>query len=593
MTEPVKQAVDASIADAQTSVYSKDYWDNVFEQVGRRPMVKFAIAVLALLYASAIYAPLIANDRPYVLEATDYKGYEKAQKTLYAGAASLRVLVKNGEEKFLERLSEDATIRTYSGAMESERGSLIRNLDSMRAALADEHHARLDALQTKADEVIQLATGRDRDTALAAAEELKDEAKAIRKDYVAVDPEKPDEGGMTLSGQKSYPLFEATTAGEMFFYVLWFLVLTWPLWNRLINSLLLKSDKEAVRTWRKRKLFAALGLSFVSSLLWSVLVGGEMTHESADYKHRLTSGELVASNVVWPPVTMGFAETHAAECFRHPTWYSLSEIDDEGFYVRGPRAVRVDEATGVENTAKPVEIRTSEPERNSSLRHPLGTDSLGRDLFVRILYGGRISLAVGILSTVLLVFFGVVMGSLAGYFGGWVDIVISRIIEIFQSIPAFFLILSAVSMIPDEVIKPIFAIVFFMALVRWTGIARLVRAEFFRLKEQEFVIAAQALGFKNRRIIFGHVLPNALGPVLVAAAFSVAAGILTESAISFLGLGIKLPIPSWGSLLNEARGVAEYWWLQIFPGVLIFVTVFCYNIVGEGVRDALDPRRKV
>ena len=197
------------------------------------------------------------------------------------------------------------------------------------------------------------------------------------------------------------------------------------------------------------------------------------------------------------------------------------------------------------------------------------------------------------MSTALLVVIGVVVGSIAGYFGGRTDIAISRIIEVVQSFPAFFLILTAVAMIPEDKLHPIFAITFFIAIVRWTGVARLVRGEFLRLKEQDFVMASRALGFSSGRVIFKHVLPNALGPVLVAAAFSVAAGILTESAISFLGLGIQLPIPSWGSILNEARGQVEYWWVQIFPGVLIFLTVFCYNVVGEGVRDALDPRRKV
>ena len=267
-------------------------------------------------------------------------------------------------------------------------------------------------------------------------------------------------------------------------------------------------------------------------------------------------------------------------------------INDQGHYVAGPRAPEPD-SFGILPPGQPVNILYSEPPLNAPTRFLLGTDNIGRDLFVRILYGGRISLMVGIVSTVLLVLIGVVMGAVAGYFGGVIDMLISRLIEVFQSIPAFFIILTAVSIIPEDKMPPIFAIVVVIALVRWTGVARLVRAEFLRLKEQEFVVAAQALGLSNKRVIFRHILPNALGPVLVAAAFSIAAGILTESAVSFLGFGVKVPIPSWGSLLSEARGVSEYWWLQIFPGLLIFITVFSYNIVGEGVRDALDPRRKV
>jgi peptide/nickel transport system permease protein len=237
-------------------------------------------------------------------------------------------------------------------------------------------------------------------------------------------------------------------------------------------------------------------------------------------------------------------------------------------------------------------VRYGEPARNSPWRHALGTDILGRDLLVRALHGGRISLAVGLVSTALLVLIGVVVGSLAGYFGGWVDVLLSRTIEVVQSIPAFFLILTAVALVPERELNPIFTIVIVIGLIRWTGVARLVRGEFLRLKEQEFVLAARALGLPHSRIIFRHVLPNALGPVLVAAAFAVASGILTESAISFLGFGVKHPIPSWGALLNESRA-AEQWWLQVFPGALIFLTVLSYNLVGEGFRDALDPRLKV
>jgi len=167
-----------------------------------------------------------------------------------------------------------------------------------------------------------------------------------------------------------------------------------------------------------------------------------------------------------------------------------------------------------------------------------------------------------------------------------------RLIEILQSIPALFLILFAMAFIDPDVVPPIIAIVVVIALIRWTGVARLVRGEFLRLREQEFVLAAQALGFSSRRTIFRHVLPNAMSPVLVSAAFSVAAGILTESVISYLGFGIQHPGASWGSLVNESKS-AEHWWVQVFPGILIFITVTCYNLVGDAIRDALDPKMKV
>ena len=181
------------------------------------------------------------------------------------------------------------------------------------------------------------------------------------------------------------------------------------------------------------------------------------------------------------------------------------------------------------------------------------------------------------------------VGALAGYFGGWVDFVVLRTIEVLQSVPAFFFVLLAMAFTDPRVISPLVAIVVVIALVRWTGAARLVRGEFLRLREREFVLAARALGYSDGRIVLRHVLPNALGPVLVHAAFAVAAGILTESAISYLGFGIQYPQASWGSLINESRS-PEHWWIQVFPGLLIFLTVTCYNLVGDAVRDALDPR---
>ena len=257
----------------------------------------------------------------------------------------------------------------------------------------------------------------------------------------------------------------------------------------------------------------------------------------------------------------------------------------------GFRQPKVDKQTGKLPPPLPTDVRYGEPERNAATRHLAGTDETGRDVFTRILWGGRISLTVGILSAFLLTVIGVVMGSLAGFFGGRVDTIIMRIIEILQSIPAFFLILVVMAFTDPEVVPPIIMIVVVIALVRWTGVARLVRGEFMRMRESEFVLAAKALGFGSGRTIFRHVLPNALSPIIVSGAFSVAAGILTESAISFLGFGIQHPGASWGSLVNASRS-PEHWWIQIFPGVVIFITVTCYNLAGDALRDALDPKLK-
>lgn len=831
MTDPQKQAlpqgVDAA-GDLELSPYSKDYWDNVFEQIGRRPFVKAALAVLALLYASAIYAPLLANDRPFHLRAVDYRSYGRDLKTIYASSISMRALAQKDRESYLADLERSTEFRRYESAvreesqglaedclelqallaarlesnlergvrlaevgaasdaalaaqttelrewltgialaalrevnaltesgvdllateqgrealadlrqaMERERARLAeraqilsqltppdrelaaelgvevgsslleglsakaleagnvilesqgrlrgapaaallvmvedvrervgdalvvgklpesgrtlvrefvgraRELDHLgsidEAAYLDEQQAlelyrpfedavreersalagfaltvrtylpadppeyleRVDALEARADSVVAaILEGRSAE-AETLADQLKDEAKALRSELAARDPqaevaagEEPE--GVPLVPASSLPLWESVSAAEIFFMVLWALVLTWPVWNAAVNKLLLGRDRDRIRTWRKRKLWSVLGASLVIAVVWKFAVGGETAFDSASYKEGISSGDIVLEDperdVSFPLLAMGYAENHTDERFRPPTWHATSEISEQGYYVTGPRKPEPDPLSGEMQPPNPVDVRFAEPERNAPLRHALGTDSVGRDILTRLLYGGRISLSVGILSTVLLVFIGVVMGALAGYFGGRIDMTISRVIEIVQAFPAFFLILTAVALIPEDKVHPIFAIVFFIAIVRWTGVARLVRGEFLRLRDADFAMAARALGFSPGRVIFRHVLPNAMGPVLVAAAFSVAAGILTESGISFLGLGIKQPIPSWGQILNESRD-SEQWWIQVFPGLLIFVTVFCYNVVGEGFRDALDPRRKV
>jgi peptide/nickel transport system permease protein len=221
--------------------------------------------------------------------------------------------------------------------------------------------------------------------------------------------------------------------------------------------------------------------------------------------------------------------------------------------------------------------------------HLMGTDSLGRDVFSRIIYGSQISLKVGFVAVGLATFIGVLLGAVAGYYGGWVDNLLMRAVDLMLCFPTFFLILAVIAVLEPS----IWNIMVIIGLTGWMGVACLVRAEFLTLREREFVQAARSLGARDGRIIFRHLLPNALAPVMVSATLGVAGAILTESALSFLGLGVQPPTPSWGNILTAGKDNIEIaWWLSVFPGLAILITVMGYNLLGEGIREAIDPRLK-
>ena len=223
--------------------------------------------------------------------------------------------------------------------------------------------------------------------------------------------------------------------------------------------------------------------------------------------------------------------------------------------------------------------------------HLMGTDRVGRDVLCRIIHGSRVSLSVGFLSVGVAVLIGIVVGSVSAYYGGKTDLILQRIVEIVICFPTFLLILTIMAFIEK---RSIFNVMLVIGVTGWTGVARLVRGQMLVEKEKDYVTAAQALGARGTRIIFRHLLPNSLAPVLVAATFGVAGAILVESGLSFLGFGVRPPTASWGELVNQAlTWPTGYWWLTIWPGVMIFLTVTVYNLVGEGLRDALDPRLKV
>lgn len=217
----------------------------------------------------------------------------------------------------------------------------------------------------------------------------------------------------------------------------------------------------------------------------------------------------------------------------------------------------------------------------------LGTTPTGVDVFAQLIHGTRVALLVGFVSTGIAALIGITLGALAGYFGGWLDVLLSRAIEVMMCVPALVLILALLAVVDKTTIWHTMVV---LGLTGWTGIARLMRAEFLKLREMEYVLAARALGAGQARVMFRHILPNALAPVLVPITFGIASAILIENALSFLGFGSPPPNASWGNLLKEGQRSLRMWWLVVFPGAAIFLTVLAYNLIGEALQEATDPR---
>ncbi len=250
-------------------------------------------------------------------------------------------------------------------------------------------------------------------------------------------------------------------------------------------------------------------------------------------------------------------------------------------YSFGGGLIFSEQAANFTNTA----IRLNPP----SPAHPFGTDTVGRDILARTIQGGQISLLIGLTAAFLEIFLGVVIGAIAGYYGGWLDSVLMRFTEAMLIIPQIFLLIVMATIFGGSVTM----IILIIAFTSWMTVARIVRAEFLSIKENEFVLAARAIGTPTRQIIFRHILPNSVAPIVVAATLGVANAILNEAYISFLGLGVQPPTATWGNMLDGSYNYIENAaWLWIFPGLLILLTVLSINFLGDGLRDALDPRSR-
>lgn len=235
---------------------------------------------------------------------------------------------------------------------------------------------------------------------------------------------------------------------------------------------------------------------------------------------------------------------------------------------------------------RPGNINLLEPLEPPSTKHWFGTDKLGRDVMAGMIHGSRVSLSIGFVAVGIAVVIGVVLGAIAGYFGSWVDLVISRMFEVMLSIPTFFLLITVAALLPPS----IFLTMAIIGMTSWVGIARFTRNEFLRIRSQDYVVSAIALGVTDRQVMFKHILPNALAPVIVSVVLGIAGAILVESSLSFLGIGVPAELVTWGSILQEASTTTFAWWLAVFPGFAIFITVLAYYLVGEGLREVLDPR---
>jgi peptide/nickel transport system permease protein len=241
----------------------------------------------------------------------------------------------------------------------------------------------------------------------------------------------------------------------------------------------------------------------------------------------------------------------------------------------------------------PLRIDLGATLQDPSATHWLGTDALGRDLGSRVLHGGRISLGIGVLTSLLSLAIGVPLGALAGFRGGWTDSAVSRLIETVACLPSLLLAIALLAMSPALLrgVPDVVRVALVLAFAGWIPVARYMRAEFLRLKSAVMIEAARASGASDLRIMVRHLLPAALAPVLVTASFAAASAILVEAALSFLGLGVQPPQPTWGGLLSDAREqIDQGWWLAVVPGVALFLAVLGFNLIGEGIRDLLDPR---
>ena len=557
-------------APAEAHIKEQSQWSLVLREFRKRKLAVFSGWVIIFLVAVSVFAPFIANNKPLWYRGVNRQEIDESIRTITT--LSLKI----------SRLSDELTPEEISNARREakvirETGRFITGrlpLD-LRIEFAEQANQIADLAATAVD-----------DPAVRA--DLKTLRSEFRSSYRNVSDH--------LSTKSYWPVLGSLVWSEIVFMLFTVILIFGRFWKPLAE----RFDPAG-----KKKLIPIiyLALPLMGGLIWKLTVPERV--DITPYRsgvmaeaENASDADVIYESVIWPPVPFALDENNLDNLFSEPAYFKgvtasvLTPVEHQKLETEEEqRQKKLKQAKAANNEQLIEELEAEENPRHASepwsKPHIMGTDDSGRDLLTRMIWGGRVSLAVGIVSVSIALTIGIIVGSIAGYFRGTVDILISRVIEIVICFPSFFLILAIIAFLGPGIFK----IMMVIGLTSWTGIARLVRGEFLRLTNQEFVLAGKALGYSPWRIIFRHILPNAMAPVLVSATFGVAGAILTESALSFLGLGISVPTPSWGGILSTGRNyIIDAPWIIFYPGMAIFITITSYNLVAEAFRDAADPR---
>jgi peptide/nickel transport system permease protein len=535
-----------------------DALDRFLAQRGAR----FGLGILVVLATLAAWAPFLANDKPYVLVAADHRAAERARTELVPLSLSCA----------------DALASARSADAAADARALGERLAALEEAGAADLAAPVRAALARASRAAA-------DSAADAAAGLVAAARAAR---AALE-------GRPLAPplRRTYPLFASLDALD------------------ILAALAPIAGLFAWRSARRAGLVRALAVGAAPLVLVAALAGlgrdAPALAAQGALKEAAARGTLRVESALFPPIPFGPAETNLAEAWRAPTWLPAGQRGfSDGAPVDGAssggassdgasgdaraaaRAAPADAQPAAQPTAQTA-AKPYEPAFDAATRHLLGTDAVGRDVAARVLWGGRRSLAVATSAALLLFFVGALLGAAAGAWGGLVDAAVLRVVEVVLCFPAFFLVLCAVAWADSSVVPVQLAVALVIAAVGWTTTARLVRAEALRVAASGHVLAARALGLSPLVVLVRHVLPNAIGPGLVAFGFAAGGAIGVESSLAFLGLGADVAVPTWGALVGAARG-ADQAWAWIPPGLCVFLAVLAWVLVAEAARAAVDPR---